>query len=377
MHIIITGVTGIIGRESLIELLLEENNSPGRFSKIICLARKSRQYAAGERISNLIEKICLENDFNIDYVKGLIDVIDTSEDKDLSFEALVNYLNSIQVNNLHVIHLASTTNLSPLYQTEREIYKDSYLPSIKLLQATLPWVKKYSFMSTAFSCGHQDGMIPNSYEFLTIDKHRNYYERYKRMAELEVTRICELNQVKSQILRSCIVSGRLQRKPYYYTPKFNVFYAWTGFFASIRKNNISCDGIRIEVNPNSGVNILPADYVAKACVRAALYSENKELNLVHSKSIPNAYLLTSMLKSVGVENFEVVDRKPGNKTLAEKMYYKTAGSQFSPYLNTTAHEYDTTVLRSLMHDVPEPDVYAAFPKLLEFAVERDFENEVI
>ncbi len=376
MNIVLTGVTGIIGREVLAELILRKKNGE-QIERIICTARSTRQGSAAERVKQILQKTAEELGVNEQTLASYISIVDTTSDKDGCYKSLLAFLSGNNINEVYALHLASTTNLSPLALTEEEIYRDSYLPTLQLLNALLPRLKQYSFMSTAFSCGHQQGLIPNEYFNLPVNTNRNYYERFKLMAEKRVKQICEERGIKWQVLRSGIVSGRLMRQPYYYTPKFNVFYAWTGFFASLKANGINCDGIRIVANPNSGLNIISSDYVAGATVKAFFNSSISELNLIHSRNLENTFLIPTMLNSVGIRNFEWVSTIPEQLSLAEKMYYKTAGLQFSPYLNTHTHQYNSTKVREVMAGVPEPDIAGNFVDILNYAVEKNFKSEVV
>ncbi len=375
MNIILTGVTGIIGREVLTELLMQQQE---QIENIICLARKSKTRSAADRVNQVLQTISEDCGIPLQKIMDCVKIVDTSSDIDANFQSLQVFLQEKNINSVKVLHLASTTNLSPLFLTEEEIYRDSYLPTIHLLQALIGKIEQFSFVSTAFSCGHQSGLIPNSYlSGLEIKNNRNYYERYKLMAEKQVKLICEQHQIKWQVLRSSIVSGRLLRAPYYYTPKFNVFYAWTGFFASLKSNGINCDGIRILCNPNTGVNIVSSDYVALATVRAFFQPNITELNLTHSANFENTCFIPAMLNSIGVKNFEWVSTMPENMSTAEKMYYKTVGLQFSPYINTFEHQYDSTAIRNLMQDIPEPDIKSNFSHIIHYAIEKQFRNEVV
>lgn len=373
MNIILTGATGIIGREVLAELLTNDSTN-----KIVCLVRRSRSNSAQQRIAILTKSIATEMGLNLDNIQRQVIVIDTTTDPPRSYKSILEYLQKEhKKQDWGVLHLASNTNLSPLPNVEDDIFNDCYLPALDLLTILSPYIAQYSFVSTAFSCGHQKGEIPNEYLGGIIPNNRNYYERLKHQAELKIKQICEEKQIKWQILRPSIVSGRLIRGPYYYTPKFNVFYAWGGFFNSLKMNNVDCDGIRILVNQNTGINIIPSDYVAKAISRAFYRADITELNLTHTKVFDNKVLLPTMLNRIGVKNYEFVDQMPEKFTLAEKLYYKTAGLQFSPYLSTYEHQYDSTKVRQVMNDISEPSIHDHFEQLFEFAMEKNFVDESI
>ncbi|MCD1261424.1 hypothetical protein B5M42_021720 [Paenibacillus athensensis] len=57
------------------------------------------------------------------------------------------------------------------------------------------------------------------------------------------------------------------------------------------------------------------------------------------------------------------------------MYYRSAGNAFTPYLIYPHTEYDTTLLRCLLHDVPEPEVESHLRELIAFAVAHEFDEQ--
>ena len=58
MNILLTGATGVIGREVLTELLLSKLHS---VQTIYCTVRSKKNQSAGERFMELIGRIAMEN----------------------------------------------------------------------------------------------------------------------------------------------------------------------------------------------------------------------------------------------------------------------------------------------------------------------------
>lgn len=371
MNILLAGVTGVIGRGVLAELLSQDTTKE---SKIICLARNSAYAPAASRIQSIVAAIAKDLDKSEKELYKALHIVDISNDVPRSYSTLVQYLGKAGIKDLRVIHMASTTNLSTLASSEDEIYTQSYLSTLDLFEKLLPYIKQFSFVSTAFSCGHQQGLIPSEYGKLTVKANRNYYERFKLEAERKIRHICEQRGIQWQILRPSIVCGQLLKQPYYFMPKFNMFYAWTRFFHDLKTVGMNCKGIRIKANINSDINIVPSDYTAKAIVRAFVNESTKELNIVHSQNLSMSTFITTMLHHAGIDDFEMVDNMPQQPTVAEKLYYETTGLQMGPYLNTPQHKFDTLRLRELMADVSEPAIEEHFDGLLKYAVLQDFKD---
>lgn len=368
MNILLTGCTGVTGREVLTELLI---NSDLDYDKIICPVRGKNKSTAAERFKKIILKLAEENDSSPSRLSKKTQLIDTTKEES-NFASVVEYCTKHSMSNLHVIQLASSTNLCPKATSEINLYHNCYRPSMDLFNKLKDRMGQFTFISTAFSCGHQEGMVPNSFDQLDIRDPRNYYEAYKLIAERKLKKQCNENDIVLQILRPAVVCGRLIREPHYYIPKFNVFYAYTSFFHAMKSRGINIDGIRIIGNPKSGVNIISSDYVAKSIVRAFSMHKNVALNLVHSRNLNNQKLIDGVFKCVGEKNYEFVDSEPKDKTRIEQFYYQSVGNQFTPYLDTYSHNFDVRNLRKLMHDVDEPDIEGEFNNLLQYASDRNF-----
>jgi nucleoside-diphosphate-sugar epimerase len=371
INILLTGTTGIIGREVLYELLpkFAEKEYIG---KIILLIRPNKEKQSTERLQDILscqyKPEFLNKYEDIDFTQ-FTDVIDI----DIASSEIKTALQNRAYENLHVIHMAASTNLSQSQDVEAEIYKNNYEATINLLNSVVKLVTKFSFVSTAFSGGHREGKITND-NFPINGEFRNHYEAMKNRVEQEIIEICEANHVKWQILRPSIVCGRLLTQPLHFIPKFNVFYGFAKFFDFINQQSQGkqIEKIRISINTQASLNIVPVDYVAKTIARV-FDKDVLRLNIVHDNSYNNDKLVRNILSSINFENYEFVEKMPNEDShTLEKIYYKSVGKQFTPYISTPDHYFDTKELNALMSDIKLPVIEEVFDDIMLFAVKNNF-----
>ncbi|SVC50904.1 uncharacterized protein METZ01_LOCUS303758, partial [marine metagenome] len=107
-------------------------------------------------------------------------------------------------------------------------------------------------------------------------------------------------------------------------------------------------------------------------VRAVPIDDLKQLNVVNSTAVTSGELLEAFSQELGLTNCHGVPDMPEDLNDLEKIYYDKVGPIFSPYLCTLPSHYDTTSLRGLMKDIPEPNLVARLPELLRYAAKRNF-----
>jgi nucleoside-diphosphate-sugar epimerase len=366
-RVFVTGVTGLIGSHVVYELLRQRLNGQGN-TPIYVGARRgyvSPQEAVWDALFHDEMPDYLQC-HSVESCKSWIKVIEM----DLHDENLEQQLRGRLPENTTVIHSAASTNLSSRGNAEAEVLKTNYQGTLRLLNAVESTCSKFVFISTAFSCGARGGEIGDDYLNAVSGQHRNPYEKSKLRLEREFSERCEEAGIEWQILRPGVVGGRLLDAPLAFTSKFDVFYGLARFLCSVTKT--SEQDLRILANPESSLNILPVDYVAKAIVRAVPIDNLKQLNLVHSKAVTSDQLLETFSRELGLDNCHGVPAMPEDLNSLEKLYYDKVGHIFSPYLCTTPSHYDTRNLRSLMHDIPEPNLTERLPELLRYAAKRDF-----
>jgi nucleoside-diphosphate-sugar epimerase len=239
-----------------------------------------------------------------------------------------------------------------------------------------PFIKKFIYISTAFSSGVRTGLIDNDFHNLDFDpEHRNAYEDAKFHSENFVIQQCKTLDLPYQILRPSVIGGKmLGTESNYFISKFMVFYLLAKFFHFIVQRKNEQQNVRFVINKATGLNIIPVDYVAKVIVNVFQRDDIQQLNIVNNKSFNIVKGLELILEEVGYNNFSFVpfaiDFKYKNSI--EKMYYESIGKHLEPYLTTAANEYDTTLLNAIL-EIPEID-QEAFTNMIRYAKLHDFKD---
>lgn len=374
-NILITGSTGLIGQHILYEQLPEYIRGHKQ-GKIYLLIRRQEGRDGAAFIRGL-----LQNAWTPDFVQQgsanhAMDYIQIIEgdirDRDLGMILKKHIPDRVR---LQVFHSAGSVNLHVGQEAEQDVFHHNFLGTQSFLHALQSYDCRFMFIGTAFSSGIRTGLIDDHFLHSSSDVYRNPYEQSKAAIETMIQEYGAKKQMTIQIARPSVVVGRLLTAPLYYTSKFDVIYGWGRFFWMMKEKNTG-DGIRIHINPNSGMNIVPVDYVAKACLRLS-HTNRSQLNIVQAKSVHHAEYLSRILDAVGFANYAFVDKKPINLKGLEKIYYRSVGSIFSPYLTGPCYEYDTSVLNQIMADIPSIDIPASIEALIQFAVAHRFEEQRI
>jgi len=234
-NIILTGATGAVGSNILFELIRKYMD--GAYTgKIILLSRGSSKYGltARQRIINILSNEYAPHylkAYDIDSLMSYVEVVEA----ELTCASLSDKLSKYEnLENCYLIHSAATTNLANTEKAFEENYEINYLGSLNLFNASKSFVKKFTFISTAYSCGIQQGSIPHDYAELTIDDFRNHYESLKARIEIELQQMSDEANVMFQILRPAVVCGRVIEAPLYTLANFHVFYGYAKFFHKIK-----------------------------------------------------------------------------------------------------------------------------------------------
>jgi nucleoside-diphosphate-sugar epimerase len=381
-HVLLTGATGILGSHILYELLRSYLYG-GEKGKITLIVRSKGQESARLRVRKILQnpyKPQALNIFTTDHLLQFIEIID-AELHELNESHLAGL---DKKGGLYIIHSAAYTNLSVNDNVYDDLYHHNYKGTMHLLQWASGVARKFIFIGSAYSTGHREGIIPDHYKQLTPDGKRagpaslpwrNPYEKLKAETGYAIIRYCSAHDIKWQILRPTTICGRIMDAPLYYSPKYNVFYLFGRFFLKMAKPGNRNEVVRIVANPDSVLNVVPVDYIAKAITRVFGNDEIKELNLAYSNSLPVDYIVSYMIGHAGLKS-KIVDKIPEDLSILEKMYYKIVGPQFTEYIHTPWHKFDTAVLRQVMEDIPEVNMQKAFPKLYGYAVEQEFGAEM-
>jgi nucleoside-diphosphate-sugar epimerase len=371
MKIILTGATGVLGSHIMYDILENfiTNNVEG---KLFLITRNKGKISAKERISELLSsnytpKFLLDK--GIENLYQYLEIIDT----DL---ATIQDNFSEQIKGAYFIHSAGYVNLSTDEDQKEKIFNENAAITKAIFTTFSPFIKKFIYISTAFSSGARKGLIDNDFHNLNFElEHRNAYENAKFHSEEFVIQNCTRLNLPYQILRPSVIGGKmLGTENRYFIPKYMVFYLMAKFFHFTAQRKNDQENVRFAISEESGLNIIPVDYVAKVIVATFKREDIKQLNIVHNESFNLVKGLQLIMKEVGYSNFSVIQNTLDfdYKNTIEKLYYESIGKHLKPYLTSDANEYDTTLLNSIL-EIPKLDA-ESFTNMIRYARLHNFKD---
>ena len=372
MKIILTGSTGVLGSHIMYEILELFIQTPNDANQLLIIARNNGKNSAGERINEFLSS---------DYTPKII--------RDKGLTVLNQYLEIIDLDSntieetflektkgAYLIHSAGYVNLSTDEDLKDKIFDENVLLTQKLFSIFHPYIKKFIYIGTAFSSGVRKGLIANDFHNLDFKpEHRNAYEYAKFHSENFIAKECKAIGLPFQILRPSVIGGKmLGTENNYFIPKYMVFYLLAKFFYFTSKRKGKQETVRFIINTDTGLNIIPVDYVAKVIVTTFERDDIEQLNIVNYNSFNMVQGLQLIMKEVGYTNFTLI---PNNfdfqyKNAVEKLYYESIGKHLKPYFIADANEYDTTLLNSIL-EIPKLD-NDDFTNLIRYAIANDFQD---
>jgi nucleoside-diphosphate-sugar epimerase len=371
MKIILTGATGVLGSHIMYDILEHyiNNNIDG---KLYLITRNKGKVTAKERIiellsSNYTPKILLE--------KGTISLLKYIEIIDTDLVQLQDTFTE-KLKNSYFIHSAGYVNLSTDEDQKEKIFIENAVMTKTIFQLFSPFIKKFIYISTAFSSGARKGLIDNDFHNLDFElEHRNAYENAKFHSEEFVIEQCKALNLPYQILRPSVIGGKmLGTENRYFIPKYMVFYLMAKFFHFTAQRKDQQQNVRFAISENTGLNIIPVDYVSKVIVSTFERTDIVQLNIVHNQSFNLVKGLQLIMKEVGYSNFSIISNSLDfdYKNTIEKLYYESIGKHLKPYLTSAAYEYDTTLLNSIL-EIPKLDS-ESFTNMIRYAKLHNFKD---
>lgn len=371
MKIILTGATGVLGSHIMYDIL-ENFITHNIEGKLFLITRNKGKISAKERISELLSsnytpKFLLDK--GIEKLHQYLEIIDT----DL---ATIQDNFSEQIKGAYFIHSAGYVNLSTDEDQKEKIFNENAAITKAIFATFSPFIKKFIYISTAFSSGARKGLIDNDFHNLNFElEHRNAYENAKFHSEEFVIQNCTRLNLPYQILRPSVIGGKmLGTENRYFIPKYMVFYLMAKFFHFTAQRKNDQENVRFAISEESGLNIIPVDYVAKVIVATFKREDIKQLNIVHNESFNLIKGLQLIMKEVGYSNFSVIQNTLDfdYKNTIEKLYYESIGKHLKPYLTSDANEYDTTLLNSIL-EIPKLDA-ESFTHMIRYARLHNFKD---
>ncbi|MBP2830767.1 SDR family oxidoreductase [Aquimarina sp. U1-2] len=368
--ILITGVTGNIGSHVLFELLFELYSNKEK-ATIYLLIRKKQNRSGRQRLFDEVFTMSLIPD----KIKSFYEIYLENYVKVIEGEIHNFKIPDTAGNKITVYHLAASVNLSTTEKARKEIATTNYANTLAFFDRIKKRTQKLVFVSTAFSRGEIEGAIHDDYHSVPDFHFRNHYEAYKMKAEKLILKTAKENNFSCTIARPSVVSGRLTDAPRFVSNRYIVFYSIGEFFKKMKTIHPQIKKIRLAINKEGGLNIVPVDYVAKGIVRAA-YSNEEQINITLTQNVPMLHIISSILQKCNIE-IEVVSQEPESKTTIEKLFYKTLGNQFIKYATGKKHHFESTLIRKLLADIEEPKMLDYFSEIYNFAHDINFDNRNI
>lgn len=371
MKIILTGATGVLGSHimyDILELFIKQNNN----GKLFIIARNKGKFSALDRVNELLTSdytpsILLKT--GLEKLHEYIEIIDSD---------LANLQDTFseKIKGAYFIHSAGYVNLSTDENLKEKIFDENAKITKSLFKTFHPFIKKFIYIGTAFSSGIRGGLIDNDFHNLDFTpKHRNAYEDAKFHSENFIAKECKRLGLPFQILRPSVIGGKmLGTESRYFIPKYMVFYLLAKFFHFTSQRKGEQENVRFIINEETGLNIIPVDYVARVIVNTFERDDIEQLNIVNDKSFNIVKGLQLIMKEVGYTNFTLI-KNPLDfkyKNTIEKLYYESIGKHLKPYFITNPNEYDTTLLNSIL-EIPKLD-NEAFTNMIRYAISNDFKD---
>lgn len=369
MNCLLTGSTGILGSHILFEWLrktLKEQSVNQMF-----LVIRDKEISAEERLKAILNhpsRPGFLDDFSIEKCLEKITVI-ASDLSVIHKETLNRYEFDT------VIHCAASTSLAQTHKSKEKVHLQNLLVTQNFLNQLPDKVRRFIYIGTAYSYGIQEDKVKDSISDYAITTFRNAYEQSKYESESLVKAFCLNENIEYQILRPSIICGRLIDKPFFETPKFDVFYAWAMFLNKYA--NTFSDQFRIWVDKSSGLNIVPVDFVAKAVLHAYKNPDIKELNIVNPKPVLHDTYVNKVLNYFNIHSFELMNKMPSNLNLFETLYYKSIGEIFEKYISIPHLKFDTEAILKIIEELQldlSLGVHDNFMNLINFSVEKEFKR---
>mgnify|MGYP000022613695 FL=1 len=367
MNCLLTGGGGIVGSHIIFEWL--HKAIVDKTVQHLFVVIRDNDKSAQQRLIGILQdasRPAFLNEFTLDACLEKITVI-SSDLSTIKKETLEAYDFDT------VIHCAGSTSLLHTIDSKEKVHTQNYLVTKQLLEQLPKAVTRFIYISTAYSFGIQDKKVSDAIEDYAVTDFRNPYEQSKYESELYVKETCKSKKIRSQILRPSIICGRLIDAPFYETPKFDVFYSWAIFLDKYA--NKSKEKFRIWIDKESGLNIIPVDFVSKAILYAFLNPTIKELNIVNPEQILHKNYVGDVLESFNVNSYEYVTERPKNLNAFEQLYYKSIGNLFEKYISVPDLQFESGLISKLISSLELKTtlgVHENFMNLINFSVEKKF-----
>nr|VFK36400.1 MAG: Male sterility protein [Candidatus Kentron sp. SD]VFK38650.1 MAG: Male sterility protein [Candidatus Kentron sp. SD]VFK78621.1 MAG: Male sterility protein [Candidatus Kentron sp. SD] len=388
MNILMTGGTSLLGRNLLFEVFRAYEK--GEEIKLSLLGRSSDTQTFKQRIMSFLVAECPEA-LQVSLPR-ILDYFDDDEsvryfEYNLGGNKLFDEATRARIMDTkytHILHIASITDFRSAREVVEKLKRVNVEGTSQILTLCKELnVKKFIYVSSAYVCGDTPGEI--SPDYVNLDaRFRNSYEQTKLQAEVNVRQFCKENAINYIVHRPSIVCGRLIEPVLGLTYKFDIFYSCAAFLLNAKKlihGDLSLDDLlrtrmdihmRVRYAKDSGLNIVPADYVAKAMMFTILDDDyNKSVHLVNDEETPHSLYIPLVEQAVNATGVTRVDENPKDKNIIERMYYRSVGKIFTPYITSKSMFFDKSNVDNIPLECPKIDE-EKFKVLMDYARSRNF-----
>ena len=179
--------------------------------------------------------------------------------------------------------------------------------------------KTFNYVSTAYVAGKNTGLIREELH-PEVDTN-NIYEQSKRAAETLVASAASMN---TRILRPSIVIGHSRTRA---ATAFSGFYGFVrgllqfkGIVGRAQSGLLDRTRLRMRVDPDLGINLIPVDSVARQAVRSGLSDVHSGIfHLTHSCPPKVGDVIRTIFREVGLNEPEYVREREGMSWLDEQL----------------------------------------------------------
>ena len=391
MRVAITGATGVVGRHLLFEFMKQHATRPDDL-EVLILGRD----AADAPLHVRMEEIVLQDgspyvlgegrdtDGLAEFCRARMRCIHADLDRD-DLALVPRDLALLRAAPIDAfLHCAALTDLRNTTAVATAARRTNLLGTQRLLALVAGLhVREFDYVGSAYCCGRASGLVAPDYAN-GEDQFRNPYELTKLQGELAVRQVARRTGLRCRYFRPSVVCGRLIEPPLGSISKFGVIYSIGALGARLSRRLRSGDApaardpgpVRAYCNPHGGLNVVPADFAAKAMYQVITQDDPGEsYHVVSDEETPNALLIPLLLRGLGITRCELVERMPEHMSRLEALCYRSAVGSLLPYVCAEKVTFDTQSIRPVLERAglvcPKIDG-EALRALIAYATERNF-----
>lgn len=368
--VLITGVTGFVGREILYELLI------GTDADLICLVRADDDESAQQRLRDVVDGLCGKRAWPVVAPRVTPLCGDINRPR-LGLDPAT--YREVVARLTHVVHGAATVRFDLPLQAARRINVDGTREVLRLALASSREgrLERFGYVSTAFVAGRHDGLFGEN-DLDVGQSFHNTYERSKLEAELLVR--SHDDRLPVTVVRPSIVLGHSQS---------GTTSSWTTLYWPLR---VFRDGFwrYVPTSPDHRVDIVPVDFVARGTVEACLGSGRPAATyaLAAGQGAPRAAEIADLAARAFDAPRPWLVATPFDRLVlpaaARIMSIGPAGRfgralrQYAPYF-LQLPRFDTTAADVLLQPrgIVAPPAKQFLPRVLRFAAATDFGRDAV